>query len=638
MSGVATVAPAAMSREERLKLKKKKQLAKKKENKKRRNDVDAMPQQVRRELPSLSGASLTGCASVQKAVKKEKVGDADEEVVEIEYVTEAVEAPEGMEGVLKMLMTADQLLTPRRQAAENEAAAAAAHRLVRLASVVLAFSCRVSFLGRFAMKQEEDDEVESAKRSKWKAEEAAAAAVALTKRQRKEEKRFRVAKLKQLVSKPEVVDMHDVSSPDPLLLVHLKTLRNAVPVPRHWKQKRKYLQAKRGADKIPFQLPEYIAATGVATMRAAQMEKEDAKKGKAKQREKMQGKGGKLDIDYRVLQDAFFKHQTKPNLTGFGDMYFEGKEFEVDVKAKRPGVLSAKLRSALGMTDTSPPPWLINMQRVGPPPSYPNLRIPGINAPLPPGCEYGYHAGGWGKPPVDQYDRPLYGDVYGVERDDPSTRGLMEQPTVDTSTRWGLVRAEVAPAVIEEEEPEEAGAEEAAPVGVAEEEAPLPAAVPAEAAAAAMAAAPSRLEMVDTLELRKKAASTINAMGVTADTGEPKVLSRVLEQKQTAVGEGLYGSSFQYVIPGGANKAAVIKSQKTGEEVITLDEGDLEELESKDAAEMLKRKFEAVLEAKEGAKMGGGGGREMDEIHAQHAKKQKAKKKKAKSDADNFKF
>jgi len=38
-----------------------------------------------------------------------------------------------------------------------------------------------------------------------------------------------------------------------------------------------------------------------------------------------------------------------------------------------------------------PPPWLIAMQRYGPPPSYPNLKIPGLNAPIPDGCSFGYH-------------------------------------------------------------------------------------------------------------------------------------------------------------------------------------------------------------------------------------------------------
>ena len=57
------------------------------------------------------------------------------------------------------------------------------------------------------------------------------------------------------------------------------------------------------------------------------------------------------------------------------------------------GVLSAELQNALGMDESSPPPWLINMQRYGPPPSYPSLKIPGLNAPLPPGAQFGYHQG-----------------------------------------------------------------------------------------------------------------------------------------------------------------------------------------------------------------------------------------------------
>lgn len=29
-------------------------------------------------------------------------------------------------------------------------------------------------------------------------------------------------------------------------------------------------------------------------------------------------------------------------------------------------------------------------------------------------CSFGYHAGGWGKPPVDETGKPLYGDVFGT--------------------------------------------------------------------------------------------------------------------------------------------------------------------------------------------------------------------------------
>ena len=55
---------------------------------------------------------------------------------------------------------------------------------------------------------------------------------------------------------------------------------------------------------------------------------EDTKKLKNKQRERMQPKMGKLDIDYQVLHDAFFKYQSKPHLTVMGDLYYEGKEYE----------------------------------------------------------------------------------------------------------------------------------------------------------------------------------------------------------------------------------------------------------------------------------------------------------------------
>ena len=94
--------------------------------------------------------------------------------------------------------------------------------------------------------------------------------------------------------------------------------------------------------------------------------------------------------------------------------YYEGKEFETKVKVRRPGTLSEELIAALNIPPLAPPPWLINMQRFGPPPSYPLLKIPGLNAPIPEGAQWGYHPGGWGKPPVDELNRPLYGDVFGV--------------------------------------------------------------------------------------------------------------------------------------------------------------------------------------------------------------------------------
>jgi len=102
----------------------------------------------------------------------------------------------------------------------------------------------------------------------------------------------------------------------------------------------------------------------------------------------MNPKIGKVDIDYEVLHDAFFKYQTKPIMTIHGDIYYEGKEDEVKTKGFRPGKVSSELRAALGISESAPPPWIVQMQKYGAPPSYPNLKIPGLNAPLPEGNPY----------------------------------------------------------------------------------------------------------------------------------------------------------------------------------------------------------------------------------------------------------
>jgi splicing factor 3B subunit 2 len=119
-------------------------------------------------------------------------------------------------------------------------------------------------------------------------------------KQKKLQRRMKIAELKQICARPDVVEVWDATASDPKLLVYLKSYRNTVPVPRHWCQKRKFLQGKRGIEKQPFQLPDFIAATGIEKIRQAYIEKEDSKKLKQKQRERMQPKMGKMDIDYQV--------------------------------------------------------------------------------------------------------------------------------------------------------------------------------------------------------------------------------------------------------------------------------------------------------------------------------------------------
>ncbi|PWN36132.1 DUF382-domain-containing protein, partial [Meira miltonrushii] len=240
----------------------------------------------------------------------------------------------------------------------------------------------------------------------------------LSKRKQRKLQRLTVAELKQIVKRPELVDWEDVTATDPAFLVQIKSTRNTIPIPPHWNLKREYLQNKKGIEKPPFQLPSYIAATGIAEIKDALKEKEAEQTLKAKTRERVQPKMGKVMIDYQKLHDAFFRFQTKPeSLTRFGEVYYEGKEFETKFKERKPGELSDALKDALSIPPLAPPPWLIAMQRFGPPPSYPQLRIPGLNAPIPDGAQWGFHPGGWGRPPMDEYGNPLFSDVLGHAED-----------------------------------------------------------------------------------------------------------------------------------------------------------------------------------------------------------------------------
>ena len=238
----------------------------------------------------------------------------------------------------------------------------------------------------------------------------------MSRKKLRELQRMSVAELKQLVHHPEAVEWADVASPDPRLLIHLKSYRNAVPVPSHWGHKREYLSHRRGTEKPPYELPSYIAETGIATLRNAVTSAEANKTLKAKTRERVQPKMARMDIDYQRLHDAFFRFQTKPPMTQYGETYFEGRDGGSRARHRRPGDLSEALREALSIPPLAPLPWLIAMQRHGPPPSYPHMRIPGLNAPIPEGAQWGFHPGGWGRPPIDEKGQPIYGDVFGENK------------------------------------------------------------------------------------------------------------------------------------------------------------------------------------------------------------------------------
>lgn len=66
----------------------------------------------------------------------------------------------------------------------------------------------------------------------------------------------------------------------------------------------------------------------------------------------------RIDIDYQILHDAFFKHQAKPELTLFGDLFYIGREEEQKMSKFKPGKISKELRTALGLGELDIPSWI----------------------------------------------------------------------------------------------------------------------------------------------------------------------------------------------------------------------------------------------------------------------------------------
>ncbi|EGC32867.1 hypothetical protein DICPUDRAFT_155147 [Dictyostelium purpureum] len=401
-------------------------------------------------------------------------------------------------------------------------------------------------------------------------------------KERKRQRKLHLPILKQLVDRPDVVELHDVNSPNPGFLISLKSYRNSIPVPAHWCQKKKYLQGKRGFVKPPFELPAFIAATGITKIREAILEKEKEAKSKQKQRERVQPKLRRMGIDYEVLRDAFFVHQTKPNLTQQGDLYYEGKEFEVNMKNKKPGVLSDELKRALGMIEGYPPPWLIYMQTYGPPPSYPNLKIPGVNAPIPEGAQYGFHPGGWGRPVLNEFGKPLYESKDSSHSEIPITREY-----------WGELLPE--PEDTYEEEQQEEDEQQGDEQGTQEEEQYTQ---DYEDSNSGISSVPNGLETPDVVNIKKSRYEQ-------PASGQPKELYQVIEQQNRSMGGGLMESSHRYAIPSviktgasgsGSNRVDIIKSQRSAPVEVTFNPSEIENGNEIDE-ELLKKKYEQATQS-----------------------------------------
>lgn len=393
----------------------------------------------------------------------------------------------------------------------------------------------------------------------------------LSKRKRKEMNKLSVAELKAMVRKPEIVEWTDTSAPDPRLLVHIKAHRNVVPVPSHWSLKREYLSSKRGVEKPQFALPKFIQETGISEMRDAALEKQEQATLKQKSRERVQPKIGRLDIDYQKLYEAFFRFQTKPELTRYGEVYYEGKEYETNLRHLRPGELSQELREALNMPPGAPPPWLINQQRFGPPPSYPALKIPGLNAPPPSGAMWGYHPGGYGKPPVDEHNRPLYGgDIFGVLQPQQN----MQQGEPVERDLWGELQApdesdEASEEDEDEEDEDEEDIEEQVGAGL---QTPSGLETPSGMASAVPSEFPEVEDAAGEFDVRKH-----DRGARIEEPAQPRSAFQVIPEKQTRV-HGFFGGEKAYNLDVASDSLPVLgaeeqnrKRKKPGDVDVSVD-------------------------------------------------------------------
>nr|XP_010954950.1 splicing factor 3B subunit 2 isoform X2 [Camelus bactrianus] len=561
-------------------------VSKKEKNRKRRNrKKKKKPQRVR-------GASSESSGDREKESAHSRGSDSPAADVEIEYVTEEPEIYEPNFIFFKRIFEAFKLTDDVKKEKEKEP-----EKLDKLENSAVP-----------KKKGFEEEHKDSDDNSSDEDQEKKPEAPKLSKKKLRRMNRFTVAELKQLVARPDVVEMHDVTAQDPKLLVHLKATRNSVPVPRHWCFKRKYLQGKRGIEKPPFELPDFIKRTGIQEMREALQEKEEQKTMKSKMREKVRPKMGKIDIDYQKLHDAFFKWQTKPKLTIHGDLYYEGKEFETRLKEKKPGDLSDELRISLGMpvgpnAHKVPPPWLIAMQRYGPPPSYPNLKIPGLNSPIPESCSFGYHAGGWGKPPVDETGKPLYGDVFGTNAAEFQTK--TEEEEIDR-TPWGELEPsdEESSEEEEEEESDEDKPDETGFITPADSGLITP---------GGFSSVPAGMETPELIELRKKKIE--EAM----DGSETPQLFTVLPEKRTATVAGaMMGSTHIYDMSTVMSRKGPAPELQGVEVALAPEELELDPMAMTQKYEEHVREQQAQVEKED-----------FSDMVAEHAAKQKQKKRKA---------
>ncbi|PRT52914.1 hypothetical protein B9G98_00534 [Wickerhamiella sorbophila] len=179
---------------------------------------------------------------------------------------------------------------------------------------------------------------------------------------KKRRTKISLATLKEHTGRPELVQLWDADAKDPLFLIQLKSAPGVVQVPPTWQSS---FFKSRFYRRPAYRLPQNISDTGIMDLRDVYEDEQETLTQKSRQR--VQPKLGKLDVDFRKLHAAFFKFQQKPRLSSFGSVYDPSKQQAADVNFDQftPGVLSDRLRGALGLGPHDEPPWAKTQEKIG---------------------------------------------------------------------------------------------------------------------------------------------------------------------------------------------------------------------------------------------------------------------------------
>jgi splicing factor 3B subunit 2 len=225
------------------------------------------------------------------------------------------------------------------------------------------------------------------------------------------------------------------------------------------------------------------------------------------------------------------------------------------------------------------PPWLLNMQRFGPPTSYPALRVAGVNAPPPPGSSWGFGPGQFGKPPVDDNNKPLYGgDIFGLTQ---AKQADMVGNAIDKSL-WGELQPPEEESEEEEDEDEEEEQDEDGAISPSGTETGMHTALPSDIG--------GMESVAGDFSLRKHRGYE------TEETSAPRQAYQVLEEQATNI-TGFMGSDKRYNI--GSRQASIpmlgsqdSRKRKAGDVDVSVDLEALQK-EGKLSKDEVARHYEA---------------------------------------------